>query len=108
VVKPDVLGAMAGDRLIEDLAPRCARSRSGRVAIALGRDPIATNSDTFLTSPAQLRFETAPSRRGEQAALVSFTNMPKLARNAGKELMAPPTRQGAGRSLPANPIGPSL
>jgi hypothetical protein len=33
--------------------------------------------------------EIAKFRRGEQGALVSFTNVAKLARNAREELMAP-------------------
>jgi hypothetical protein len=50
-------------------------------------------------------------RRGEQAALVTFTNVVKLARNASKELTAPLTRERAGH-LHAGPQdslhGPSL
>jgi hypothetical protein len=36
-------------------------------------------------------------RRGEQAALVTFTNVVKLARNASKELTGPLTQERAGR-----------
>jgi hypothetical protein len=50
-------------------------------------------------------------RRGEQAALVTFTNVVKLARNASKELTAPLTRERAGHPLacPQDSLhGPSL
>jgi hypothetical protein len=46
--------------------------------------------------------EIAKFRRGEQAALVSFTNVAKLARNASKELTAP----GARAHEPAMPALP--
>ena len=42
--------------------------------------------------------EIAKFRRGEQAALVSFSNVAKLARNASEELMAPGARERVGRS----------
>ena len=46
--------------------------------------------------------EIAKFRRGEQAALVSFTSVAKLARNASKELTAP----GARAHEPAMPALP--
>ena len=42
--------------------------------------------------------EIAKFRRGEQAALVSFTNVAKLARNASEELTAPGARERVERS----------
>ena len=50
-------------------------------------------------------------RRGEQAALVTFTNVVKLARNARKELTAPLDRERAGHPhvCPQDSLhGPSL
>jgi hypothetical protein len=41
--------------------------------------------------------EIAKFRRGEQAALVSFSHVAKLARAASEELMAPGPRQCADR-----------
>jgi hypothetical protein len=46
--------------------------------------------------------EIAKFRRGEQAALVSFTNVANLAKNASEELMAPrPAARALPRCLPA-------
>jgi hypothetical protein len=45
--------------------------------------------------------EIAKFRRGEQAALVSFSNAAKLARNASEELMAHGARERAERPMPA-------
>jgi hypothetical protein len=49
-----------------------------------------------------IEHEIAKFRRGEQAAHESFTNVAKLIRNAGEELMAPGAR-GSGNA----PILPS-
>ena len=53
--------------------------------------------------------EIAKLRRGEQAALVGFTNVAKLARNASRELMVARDRVGAPMPHPdASLHGPSL